>query len=81
MCSGAIIQFGIPRVVIGDATNASSDETIRFLRSRGVEVIIMDPIASKAARDCRDLTARFREAKPEQWIEDWGGGPNPKLKS
>src|SRR5437868_2164551 len=32
MCTGAIIQFGIPRVVVGDAANASGDETLRFLR-------------------------------------------------
>ena len=43
MCAGAIVQFGIPRVVIGDAINASSDETIRFMRDRGIEVIVMDP--------------------------------------
>src|SRR6476620_11689025 len=42
MCTGAIVQFGIPRVVIGDTVNASSDETIRFLRSRGIEVIVLD---------------------------------------
>lgn len=79
MCTGAITQFGIPRVVIGDVTNASSDETIRLPRSRGIEVIVMDPASSKAARDCIDLAARFRREKPEQWLEDWGGGPNPKL--
>ena len=75
MCTGAIVQFGIPRVVIGDVTNASSDETIRFLRSRGIDVIVMDPLVSRAARQCVELTARFREEKPEQWLEDWGGGP------
>jgi cytosine/creatinine deaminase len=76
MCAGAIAQFGIPRVVIGDVTNASSDETIRFLRGKGVEVIVMDPAASAAARDCVALVARFRREKPDQWLEDWGGGPN-----
>jgi len=81
MCTGAIIQFGIPRVVIGDVINALNDETIRFLRSRGIEVFILDPAASKAARDSIDLTARFRKEKPEQWLEDWGGGPNPKLQA
>jgi len=80
MCTGAITQFGIPRVIIGDATNVSTDETIRFLRSRGIEVIVMDPNTSKAARDCIDLTSRFRHEKPEQWMEDWGGGPNSRLK-
>jgi hypothetical protein len=59
--------------VIGDVTNAGSDETIRFLRSRGIEVIVMDPKTSQAARDCIDLAARFRQEKPEQWLEDWGG--------
>jgi len=79
MCTGAIVQFGIPRVVIGDVTNASSDETIRFMRSRSIEVIVLDPATSPAARQCVELTARFREEKPEQWLEDWGGGPNPRL--
>jgi creatinine deaminase len=79
MCTGAIAQFGIPRVVVADVANASSEETIQFLRSRGVEVIIMDPAASGVARKCIELTARFREEKPEQWMEDWGGGPNPRF--
>jgi cytosine deaminase len=80
MCTGAIIQFGIPRVVIGDTVNASSDETIRFLRGRGVEVIVLDPATSEAAANCIALAARFRRERPEQWLEDWGGGPNPRLR-
>jgi cytosine deaminase len=79
MCTGAIVQFGIPRVVIGDATNVSSDETIRFLQRRGVEVVVLDSEGSAAARACIDLVARFRREKPAQWLEDWGGGPNPAL--
>jgi creatinine deaminase len=81
MCAGTIAQFGIPRVVVGDVANASSDETIKFLRARGIEVVVLDPATSKAARECIALTARFREEKPEQWLEDWGGGPNPRLKA
>jgi creatinine deaminase len=81
MCTGTIFQFGIPRVIIGDVTNASSDETIRFLRGKGIEVIVLDPEVSKAARDCVELAARFRKEKPELWLEDWGGGPNPAIKS
>jgi creatinine deaminase len=73
MCAGAIAQFGIPRVVIGDVVNASSDETISFLRGRGVEVVVMSPESSPSARNCIELAARFRRAKPEQWLEDWGG--------
>ena len=79
MCAGTIVQFGIPRVVIGDVLNASSDETIRFMRGKGVEVIVMDPQASAAARDCVALVRAFRAEKPDQWLEDWGGGRNPAL--
>ncbi len=80
MCTGAIVQFGIPRVVIGDVANASSDETIVFMRSRGIEVIVLDPATSEAARNAIALAARFRKENPGQWLEDWGGGPNPALK-
>ena len=81
MCTGAIAQFGIPRVVIGDVSNASSDETLRFLRGRGIEVIVLDPNTSDAARACIDLASRFRQEKPELWLEDWGGGPNNSLRT
>src|SRR5215471_5460251 len=80
MCTGAIVQFGIPRVVIADVVNASSDETIRFMRSRGIDVIVLEPETSDAARKCIALAARFRQERPHQWLEDWGGGPNPRLK-
>ena len=62
MCSGTIIQFGIPRVVIGDTTNFGGNE--EFLRLRGVEVIIAeDPV-------CIALMSRFITEKPELWAED-----------
>jgi cytosine deaminase len=80
MCAGAIAQFGIPRVVIGDAVNGADDETIRFLRARGVEVVVLPPESSPTARDCIALTARFRRERPDLWAEDWGGGPNPALR-
>src|ERR1035438_6747737 len=55
MCAGTIVQFGIPRVVIGDVVNASSDETIRFMRGKGIEVIVMEPQTSESARACVEL--------------------------
>ena len=62
MCSGTIVQFGIPRVVIGDTTNFGGNE--QFLRERGVEVVIAeDP-------DCVALMKRFIDEKPELWAED-----------
>ncbi|MTH98517.1 nucleoside deaminase [Roseibium sp. RKSG952] len=62
MCAGTIVQFGIPRVVIGDTVNFGGNE--EFLRQRGVEVILSeDP-------DCIALMRRFIEEKPELWAED-----------
>ena len=79
MCAGTIVQFGIPRVVIADVANASSAETINFMRSKGVEIVLLDPAKSAAAKECIALTAKFRKEKPDLWLEDWGGGPNGKL--
>jgi cytosine deaminase len=81
MCAGTIAQFGIPRVVVADVANASSDETLRFLKGRGAEVIVLDPKTSKAAADCIALCTKFRSEKPALWKEDWGGGPNAALPS
>ena len=62
MCSGTIVQFGIPRVVIGDTKNFGGNE--EFLRSRGVEVVVADDA------DCIALMNRFIAEKPELWAED-----------
>ena len=62
MCSGTIIQFGIPRVVIGENINFGGNED--FLRSKGVEVIIANDSL------CIDLMTKFISAKPELWAED-----------
>ncbi|MDF3024002.1 MAG: cytosine deaminase [Alphaproteobacteria bacterium] len=59
--------------------NASSDETIHFMRARGIEVIVMDKNTSPAARDCIALCARFKAEKPALWLEDWGGGANQTI--
>jgi cytosine/creatinine deaminase len=67
MCSGTIIQFGIPRVVIGDVTNFPGDPD--FLRSRGVEVIVEED------SDCLALMARFIREKPNLWAEDIAEDP------
>ena len=62
MCTGTIIQFGIPRVIIGENTTFGGNE--EFLRSKGVEVIVADDA------DCIALMAKFIEEKPELWNED-----------
>lgn len=62
MCTGTIIQFGIPRVVVGENKNFGGNE--EFLRSKGVEVIVVND------KDCIDLMARFIREKPQLWNED-----------
>ena len=62
MCSGTIVQFGIPRVVIGENKTFGGNE--EFLRSRGVEVIVADDAA------CTALMEKFIAEKPELWAED-----------
>ena len=62
MCSGTIVQLGIPRVVIAENTTFGGNED--FLRERGVEVIVADD------PECIALMTRFIEEKPELWAED-----------
>jgi cytosine/creatinine deaminase len=62
MCTGTIIQFGIPRVVIGENKTFGGNED--FLRSKGVEVIVADD------PDCIALMTKFITEKPELWAED-----------
>jgi len=62
MCTGTIIQFGIPRVVIGENTTFGGNED--FLRSKGIEVLVADD------PDCKALMTRFIAENPELWNED-----------
>lgn len=62
MCSGTIVQFKIPRVVINDTKTFGGNE--EFLRSRSVEVI---DVAHEASMT---LMARFIEEEPDLWNED-----------
>jgi len=62
MCTGTIIQFGIPRVVVGEAKNFEGNPD--FLRTRGVEVIVADD------PECIALMAKFIREKPALWAED-----------
>ncbi len=65
MCSGTIVQFGIPRVVIGEAENFPGN--VEFLRERGVEVVLLDD------GQCKALMARFIAERPDLWFEDIAG--------
>ena len=65
MCAGTIVQFKIGRVVVGDTINSPGN--VDFLERRGVKVTVLDD------PDCVELVKKFREEKPELWLEDWGG--------
>lgn len=64
MCAGAILLYGIPRVVIGENRTFLGAEEL--LRARGVELEVADD------QRCVDLMARFIEERPELWNEDIG---------
>ena len=64
MCSGAILLYGIPRVVIGENRSFMGEEAL--LRSRGVALTLLDDPA------CIDLMARLMREKPQLWNEDIG---------
>jgi cytosine deaminase len=64
MCTGAILLYGIPRVVIGENRTFMGAEDL--LRSRGVEVVNLD------SPECKALMDAFIAAHPEIWNEDIG---------
>lgn len=64
MCTGAILLYGIPRVVMGENATFVGGED--YLRSRGVEVINLD------SSECKTLMREFIAASPELWNEDIG---------
>ncbi len=64
MCTGAILLYGIPRVVIGENRTFVGAEDL--LRANGVEVINLD------SQRCVDLMATFIAEHPSLWLEDIG---------
>ncbi|KAI0074815.1 cytidine deaminase-like protein, partial [Panus rudis PR-1116 ss-1] len=73
MCTGAILLYRIPRVVILENTNFVGGEDL--LRNHGVEVIVLDN------ESCKEMMARFIKAHPEEWYEDIGEMPLPQSSS
>jgi creatinine deaminase len=64
MCTGAILLYGIPRVVVGENQTFLGGEEL--LRSRGVEVVVVQDAA------CIALMQEFIAEAPELWNEDIG---------
>ena len=65
MCSGAILLFQIPRVVVGEAETYAGD--LGFLADRGVQVVLLDDPG------CQGAMREFQERYPQVWSEDIGG--------
>ncbi len=64
MCSGAILLYGIPKVIIGEHQNFMGEEDL--LRSRGVAVEVLHD------KTCIDMMAQFIHDRPDLWNEDIG---------
>jgi cytosine deaminase len=64
MCTGAILLYRIPRVVIGENNTFRGAEDL--LRDHGVQVVVADSV------ECRELMAQFITAHPAIWNEDIG---------
>ena len=65
MCSGAILLFQIPRVIVGEAETFEGD--LGFLADRGVEIVLLDD------EGCVAAMREFQRRYPEVWSEDIGG--------
>ncbi len=64
MCTGAVLLYGIPRVVMGENRTFTGGE--QTLRSRGVELVNME------SGVCMDLMSKFIGKHPDIWNEDIG---------
>jgi len=64
MCSGAILLYGIPKVIVGENQTFQGPEA--YLRSRGVEVEVLND------KDCVRMMRDFILANPDLWNEDIG---------
>jgi cytosine deaminase len=64
MCAGAIVQFGIPRVVVGECDTFSGE--LDWLRSRNVQVEVLHD------EECVAMMQKFIGEHPTVWAEDIG---------
>ena len=64
MCSGAILLYGIPKVIVGENRTFQGPED--YVRSRGIDVTVL------GSGECVRMMEQFISAKPELWNEDIG---------
>ena len=65
LCAGAVVQFGIGKVVAGESVNFAGAR--EFLESHAVEVLDLD------LEVCKEMMAAFIREHPDLWYEDIGG--------
>ncbi|MCK4270550.1 MAG: nucleoside deaminase, partial [Methanogenium sp.] len=64
LCAGAVVQFGIKKVVVGESVNFEGARS--FLESKGVEVVDL------RLSECIEMMAEFIRVHPKLWNEDIG---------
>jgi creatinine deaminase len=64
MCSGAVLLYGIPKIIVGENTTFQGPE--QYVRDRGVEVIILNN------PECIEMMEKFIHENPTLWNEDIG---------
>ena len=64
MCSGAVLLYGIPKVIVGENTTFQGPE--EYLRQRGVDVTVLNDA------ECIEIMEKFIEENPTLWNEDIG---------
>ena len=64
MCSGAILLYGIPKVIVGENKTFMGDE--EHLKSKGVDVVVLND------QTCIGIMDKFIKDKPTLWNEDIG---------
>ncbi len=64
MCSGAVLLYGVPEVVVGENTTFQGPE--EYLRQRGVDITVLNDV------ECIEIMEKFIEENPTLWNEDIG---------
>jgi cytosine deaminase len=64
LCSGAAVQFGVPKVIVGESVNFPGAP--KFMQSQGIEVVDLHD------QECIDMMGQFIREHPELWNEDIG---------
>ena len=66
MCAGAIVQFGITKVIVGESENFQEGNGLDLLQRHGVEVVDLDQDEAK------EILQEFIKQNPKEWSRDIG---------